>query len=226
MTGRWRTALAIAAVAGCAGPATPPSSGGVNNAAVDAAPAPVAAAVVVRCAAGAPRGDFNPYDEQRTLDSDGDAVTDHCDGNGDLVSYQCEIQEVGCPGGSDRGRRPIESCYVQTGRVEATTIDCDGHCEAGACAVRCPQAGDRLTYLALDAGGNPIFDSAADPRDFACRLAFDQKSDTFDCVSDPRVGDSFVVAGLGMSSSWCTGGVWGAISDAHCTYSDCQFVDR
>lgn len=221
-----RIAAALVGLAACAGPATPPSTGSSPGAPpADAAAGPAPAPVVMRCAAGAARGDFNPYDEQRTLDSDGDAVTDACDASGDLVSYQCELEELGCPGGGGRehGFRPVAPCYQQTGRVEATTIDCDGMCRAGACAVRCPHAGDRLTYLELDAGGNPVFESDADPRRFACRLAFDQRDD-FDCMSDPKVGDILAVEGLGMSSSWCTGGNWGAISDHHCTYSDCHFV--
>lgn len=192
--------------------------------AVDAGTAPAAA--LMECGVGPGRAPWNPYDEPQELRGIDGAFTDHCDATGNLVSYQCEAPEVPCARDPDEGqhvKRPPSPCWERTGRVVADVVDCDGQCRAGACNQRCPQFGDRLTMVSVDPVGNPVFANAADPRRFACALQFDQARDAYDCRS-ARAGDPFVVEGLGLSTSMCTGGTWGAVSDRRCTYGKCRFV--
>lgn len=205
-------------------------TGAGTGAAADAAPvATVTALVATTCPAGSPRGGFNPYDEQRALQGDDGVVhTDSCDARGNLVSYQCEEVHVRCPNGGRRGgrhNRHMEApCLERTGRVKADTVDCDGQCRAGACNKRCPQFGDKLTYLRIDADGNSVFVNASDPRRIACSMVFDQKKDNFDCKTGPKVGDVITVEGLGMSTTMCTGGTWGNLGTRRCSYGGCRFV--
>jgi hypothetical protein len=219
---RWG-AFALCLLAACGNHAAAPSAPVVISGASLDAGTGAQGATTMRCVAADARDDDNPYDDARTVAGDDGSFTDHCDPSGNLVSYRCADQPVPCPGGSGHDRRRQPTCLAETGRVVAETIDCDGQCRSGACAVRCPAAFDVLTFLALDSQGNPTFASNADPRHFACTLAYDQ-DDAFDCAFDQNVGDTMEIAALGLSGSACAGGVWGAISDDRCTYADCRFV--
>jgi len=217
-----RRHLILVALAACGSRTPPPAP--QPTAALDAgvAVADAAPSVAIACVAGSPRADHNPYDVLGVLAAaDGDH-RDTCDARGDLISFQCELRDRVCPGGGGRDRHMTAPCYEQTGAVTHERVACDGHCRDGACPARCPAFGDRLTYR--EVGTAVVFDSAADPRRIACALGFDQR-DAHDCAADPRAGDRFVVEGLGLSGSACTGGAWGAISDARCTYTDCRYVD-
>lgn len=213
-------------LAACAShpPSAPPPPPDLGNASPDGG-----AASTLLCTAGEmTQAELNLHDERRAVTGDEGTSTDHCDAAGDLVNFQCEQVGVPCPGGGGRGtfgfRRPARPCYQQTGRVLPEMVACDGRCRDGACPARCPQFGDTLTYVSVDAAGNAVFDSAADDRDIACAVVYDQSSDTYDCTHDPRVGDRLVIEGLGMSTTFCTGGTWGAVSDSRCTYGDCRYV--
>lgn len=213
----------LVALVACGPRTTPPAPGGIV--ATDAGVVDPASFVGIECVAGAPRGDHNHPDVAAAIVSDQGVHADLCDARGDLIQEQCEVRELVCPGGGGgRDRRMAPTCYEQTGAPLREVIACDGRCRDGACPARCPQAGDRLTYAELS-GDRAVFVSHADPRRIACRVGFDQAADTYDCVADPRVGDLLVVEGLGMSTSMCTGGVWGAVSDSRCTYVDCRYVD-
>lgn len=216
---RWG-AIAVCVVLGCGSHAAAPTPPPVINAPPDAGVG-VVAPVTMTCTAGADRAEFNPYDEARQLEGDDGAHTDACDAHGNLLSYQCEAESFRCPGGGGRDRRPVRPCYRQTGRVEEEQVDCDGGCAAGACNQRCPAFGDTLVYLSV--GATVVFDSNGDARHIECTLGYDQQDD-YDCANDPRPGDTLTVEGLGLSSTMCTGGVWGALSDRRCTYTGCRYV--
>jgi hypothetical protein len=223
---------ALLLLAACAGPARPggPSPGAPPDAGLaNTLPADAAVATPLVCVPGAnQQAEFNLYDERRAVTHDDGTFVDRCDSGGSLMQYQCEQIGVRCAGGGGRGgfelRRPSRPCYQQTGRAIRESIDCDGRCRDGVCPTRCPQFGDKLVFRSIDASGHPTFDSAADDRHITCSLAYDQKNDTFDCVRDQRVGNPFVVEGLGLSTTMCAGGVWGAVSDSRCTYAQCSYV--
>lgn len=222
-----RRHLILVVIAAC-GPRTPgPAPVGDDAPEVVEDPRPLPPAPVYqRCEAGKEgRAEYNRPDQARALEGTNGTFTDQCDASGDLVSHQCGFEARRCERGrGGRQQKAIAPCYLETGEVVEEIVACDGRCLAGACPQRCPQFGDQLTYLAIDAGG-VVFDSAEDDRHLACTLGFDQKRDTYDCAADPQVGDRFTVEGLGMSTTMCTGGVWGAISDARCTWTQCRYVD-
>jgi hypothetical protein len=182
--------------------------------------------VKVECEAGPGRGGWNPYDEKRELLGDNGAFTDSCDANGNLVSHQCEEIEERCPpkpGPQEPVKHMEAPCWRRSGRVASSTVDCDGRCDGGTCRTRCPKEGDQLVIVSVGPGGRVVFASAADPRHFACTLSWDDKRDKYDCGS-AKTGDQFEVKGLGLSTTMCTGGTWGAVGSGRCSYTDCRFV--
>lgn len=216
-----RARVLALALAACAGHAAPQGVV-VGSSSATAPPDAAAPLPTLACVDGNPRGDWNPYERALVVQASDGSHADTCDDRGNLVSYQCELRNLDCPRGHSHERHMVAPCYEQSGAVTREEIDCDGRCRDGACASRCPAAGDHLTVTSI--AGGVVFTSDADPRAIACTLAYDQPGDTFDCAADRKVGDVFTVEGLGLSTTTCTGGTWGAISDRQCTYSDCRYV--
>jgi len=139
--------------------------------------------------------------------SDGTFV-DECDAQGNLVEYGCETEQL-CTD------PPNPSCTsYETGKSSTQSFDCDGKCKEGRCEARCPEHGDQVVSKGTDASGKYVFDSAADDRDYACTLIFSGSG----CVP----GQGGVIDGLGLQTSFCTGGTFGNIQVAGCSYN-CSF---
>jgi len=134
--------------------------------------------------------------------------TDECNSAGNLVEYGCETQQV-C---SDP---PNPGCTsYQTGKTDQQVFDCDGKCVNGRCEARCPAHGDPVVAQGTDGGGKYLFENSTDQRKYACALVFSGSG----CVP----GQGGTIDGLGLKGSFCTGGEFGNIQVAGCSYT-CTF---
>lgn len=133
--------------------------------------------------------------------------TDACDADGNLTEYLCEVRYEACqPNCWD-----CPPCSVSTGQVIPQHIDCNGTCVDGTCVTRCPDFGDGLRYLSVDASGDVTFLNLTDQRRYACSLTWDATSDSYDCKSQPYAGLETQVSSLGLFSSYCAGGTFGGV---------------
>jgi hypothetical protein len=147
---------------------------------------------------------------------------DSCDPAGNLTEYSCETRRS-C------GLPPNPPCETwETGKVVPQSIDCNGRCVDGTCTSRCPQAGDRLVYEAVGAA-NIVLENQTDHRLYVCEsLGFDKPNDGYDCGA-AIVGQEVYVVGIGMTGSFCTGGMFGNVAvgpsstDERCAYLNCRF---
>jgi hypothetical protein len=164
-----------------------------------------------------PTEELNP-DEKKTIEGTNGTFVDECDANGNLVEYVCDTE-------TECGPPPNPDCDTfQTGEVIPMEFDCDGTCVDGTCVSRCPEFDDMLEYIAV--GPTVVFRNLEDSRLYSCTLIFDIGSDSYDCETDPTVGDQTVVHSLGLQTEWCTGGAIGNIGTGNpqqCTYS-CSIV--
>ena len=144
------------------------------------------------------------------------AFTDECTPDGNLVEYLCEtMQECDQP--------PNPACTtVLTGEVVSREFDCNGGCVGGACEDRCPEFGDQLTYLSVDAQGNVELRNETDGRKYSCELAFDMGGCT-----GKMAGETTIISALGLRGEPCTGGEFGNIGTGEpqqCSYV-CTLID-
>jgi hypothetical protein len=147
---------------------------------------------------------------------------DACDANGNLTKYSCEVMQVCGPG-------PNPGCNeFDTGAVKSWSIDCAGHCVAGACPSRCPAFGDILTVESVDAAGNVSLRDAADGRAFTCALTYQQPDAGFDCIANVHVGSRGTFSSQGFSGSYCTGANIGSFGLCYpggsCYGQDCSYA--
>ncbi|HEY3234949.1 MAG TPA: hypothetical protein VGJ84_09535, partial [Polyangiaceae bacterium] len=151
------------------------------------------------------------------------SFSDQCDSGGNLIEYFCEVVwDPGC------FPNPDPSCRHLTGTVLPQNIDCAGLCVNGACAARCPEVGNTLQYLTVDASGNASIKNLTDGFSYQCTLIFD-KAGGFNCKTIMSGGGATVVS-LGLSDSYCTAAALGNIgvapagySTEECAYS-CTFI--
>jgi hypothetical protein len=206
---------ACSAVWACGGASGDGVLGAPAEAGADAAPTPDGAtndgAVVVPTSASCtPDGGVTTSGEPdpakpRVVTGTNGTFADACDGAGNLVKRACKIKSVCDPG-------PNPGCTeVDTGEVEAKSIDCAGLCVGGACAAGCPVTGDELTVTSTDGDGKVSFTNKRDNRHYACKLVFQQGSVAYDCKKAPYVGASHFVVGLGLRGRFCTGKDFGSI---------------
>jgi hypothetical protein len=147
--------------------------------------------------------------------------SDVCDPSGNLLEYVCEIIfEPGCL------PNPDPSCTWVTGNVVAANLDCKGTCAEGTCSGRCPQQEDRITYIERLGEGGAVFKNENDGHVYTCNLIFDNSTDTYNCSTDPLVGETVRVAALGLTTpGFCAPGPIGNIGTGQiggpqqCTYA-------
>ncbi len=165
------------------------------------------------CVAGADvsGSEIDPTVKKEVMGNDGMQM-DHCDDDGNLVEALCEIETECGPG-------PNPGCMTtQTGNTTTMEFDCAGTCIDGTCEARCPAAEDELEYVQV--GDPAVLQNNTDGRAYTCTLLFDQMNDTYDCTTDPVVGETTTVIGLGLAGSFCTGGDFGNIQTATgCSYA-------
>jgi hypothetical protein len=162
--------------------------------------------------------------------------TDHCDENGDLVEYSCEVQYVQSPNcgvtGPGGGVLPVaaapladiavpfcDSTEVVTGNVTEVVTACAGRCEEAICPFECPDYDERLTYVSVDAvTGAAVFAFDRVGHNLSCELIFDRDTDDYSCITDPEAGREVIVPSLGISSRFCLEGDIGNIGVDDPTY--------
>jgi len=152
--------------------------------------------------------DENDADVVWTVTGTDGTYIDHCDGDGNLVQYGCELGPSPCPPPPPGGAMPapVDCAPPPTGVVLSKTYDCRGTCRDGVCASRCPDFEDHPTYLTLAADGSATFRNDPDPRVYACELALEGAS--VDCSDPDLVGTSGTIVGLGVFDwNFCTDGV-------------------
>jgi len=164
------------------------------------------------------------------IDATAGHFEDHCDANGDLVQYQCELTYIYDPnclyplsaavdttldgvGPSPAVAVPIcTTVPVPTGNVIETDSACAGRCQDATCPNECPDYDEKVTYLSIDRNTGaaqfsfPRFDKTLD-----CELIFDRDTDDYDCVLDPQPDREVDIPSLGLSSSYCLEGNIGNI---------------
>ena len=107
-----------------------------------------AAHATVTCVANAPSVDGLPSPEvAHVFTGSNGTFVDRCDGNGNLIAYQCEMTLPPCdpaarrePNGCDFG--PLVFTGLVIPNQDSPTVDCEGRCHDGRCDGRCPQPGD------------------------------------------------------------------------------------
>jgi len=165
------------------------------------------------CEPGAATASTSDVELRQSWTGGNGSYTDHCDANGNLVEYGCDAQVV-CSLPFSHVPPDIE----RTGEVVATAVDCNGSCSEGACRSSCPDVGDIVTYLEVDASAASFLNETKGER-YDCALIFDNPRDSFDCSNDPRPGDAEVIAGLGLFGSFCTSKNFGNIGlESGCSY--------
>jgi hypothetical protein len=201
------------------------------------------AQAAVTCVANAPHlGGLPSPEVAHVFTGSNGTFADRCDSNGNLVAYECEMTEPPCdpaasnvPNGCDFG--PL----VYTGRVipnqDSPTVDCEGRCHDGRCDGRCPQQGDQITLIGLDAGGKVLIRNDTDGRTYSCTSDPEfNYAVNFDCAKSPA-GQSGYIAGGAGGDGFCTGKNWGGVAvivdgvqtsparlDETCTYLSCSIV--
>ncbi len=135
-----------------------------------------------------------------TVHGANDELADECDGSGNLLEAQCEvILECIDP--------PNPQCTAMlTGNVVAVEVDCGGECQAGTCAVRCVDFGDRLTVLEVDANGDILIEHIDHARQYQCELTFDDPNDAIDCALIRQPDETLEIETLGVTDNLCTAG--------------------
>jgi hypothetical protein len=197
----------------------------------------------VSCMANAPNVGGLPSPEvAHEFHGSNGTFADHCDGNGNLVAYQCEMALPPCdpaasavPNGCDF--QPL----VFTGRVipnqDSPTVDCEGRCRDGRCDGRCPQQGDQITLIGLDGSGKVLIQNDTDGRTYSCTSDPSYNfAVNFDCAKSPS-GQSGYISGGPNEEGVCTGKAWGGIAvvvdgvetqrpglDQTCSYPSCSIV--
>jgi hypothetical protein len=200
---------------GSAGASGNAGSGGAQGAAADAGPGPER-----DCVANANPNSASLPDPERlqlTRGVNGEFV-DTCDPSGNLIDYHCETKTI-----CDQPPNPVCNSF-QTGKVISQSFDCNGHCSNGRCNARCPAVGDPWIYESIAADGQARFKLLDGSRHYQCSLIFDRPQDPYDCRTSPTVGEVAIVASLGLTNQFCTGGQIGNIGFPNCTYS-CQIVN-
>jgi hypothetical protein len=140
----------------------------------------------------------DPAKPRVVTDSNGAVMADVCDGAGNLIKASCVAIGVCDP--NDK----LVCSPMETGLVEAKTIDCAGLCVGGACASGCPRQGDALTITSTDGAGSVAFSNRRDQRHYACVLLV-ADSLAADCAMSPVVGDVRYIVSLGLHDTFCTG---------------------
>lgn len=159
----------------------------------------------VSCDAGALFVPVTPEVRHTFIGTNGTFV-EACDEHGNLLDYSCaetDYCNMGC------------FSAINTGAVvtPAQGIDCGGTCHDGRCDARCPQQADHLTFLSASLDGGAIVRNDTGGRFYTCSLDAPSQTCTtgFDC-STVRGGQTGVVAGLGLTTTICTGPTFGSIA--------------
>lgn len=178
--------------------------------------------------AGSGSGD-TPYCEQTaagSIDATAGTFADHCDDNGDLVQYRCEVRYELDPNCSLTGAptpaagAPLadiaapfcNNVSYPTGNVIEQVSQCGGLCQDVACPNLCPAYDETLVYRSIDRGtGQAVFAFDRVGHDLSCELIFDRADDGYDCVADPQASSEIIVPSLGLSSPYCVEGNIGNI---------------
>ena len=203
------------------------------------------AQATVTCVANAASVEGLPSPEiAHTFTGSNGTFANRCDEHGNLIAYQCEMTLPPC----DPTASPVPNAcsfrsLVFTGKVvpfqDSPTIDCEGQCRGGRCDGRCPQQGDEITLIGLDATGSVVIHNDTDGRTYSCTSdpAYNYGIN-FDCARSPA-GQSGYVSGLGLASGdgFCTGknfGNIGVVVDGvqttpprlgeTCSYLSCRIV--
>ncbi len=90
--------------------------------------------------------------------------SDECDSSGDLIDYKCESTQQSVGGGSDPGA----AIYTVTGMVTSVSIPCGGGCVSGTCVGVCPELGDTMRFVSIDAESNAVLEDLRTGWRYAC----------------------------------------------------------
>jgi hypothetical protein len=204
-----------------------------------------AAQANVTCVANSPNVGGLPIPEvAHSFTGSNGTFADHCDQDGNLVAYQCEMTDPPCDPAASRVPNGCDFGYlIFTGRVipnqDSPTVDCEGRCRDGRCDGRCPQQGDQITLVGVDSDGKVLIHNSTDGRTYSCTAdpAYNYAIN-FDCARSPS-GQSGYVSGPGPTNGdgTCTGKNWGGmavvvdgvqiqprLASETCSYLSCSIV--
>jgi len=201
-----------------------------------------AAQAAVTCVANAEARGLPSPEVAHTFTGSNGTFANKCDGNGNLIAYQCEITRPPCDPASSAFNGCSFLSLIFTGKVvpyqDSAVIDCVGQCHENRCDGRCPQQGDQVTLVSPGANGNVIINNDTDGRAYSCMPdPASQNGMSFDCARSPA-GQTGYVEGRGLfaGDGFCTGrniGNIGVIVDGpptsslrlgSCTYLSCSIV--
>jgi hypothetical protein len=166
----------------------------------------------------------NQYQTATTTTGLNGAFTDQCDAAGNLVEYRCEAERA--PGLYCGQPHPDPGCLdlIPTGQVVADTLDCGGSCSDGACISYCPTTGDEITYLAVDHdSGAATLANAARDAEYSCDLGMDWQLGGYDCIADPKVGDSMTAIYRYSLTPFCLTGESISVQIGAAGFTECQY---